>query len=51
VPAVVGLSQIGRVSMRVQQLDRALTFYRDMLGLPLLFKTPPQLAPSARARR
>jgi catechol 2,3-dioxygenase-like lactoylglutathione lyase family enzyme len=44
VPAVVGLSQIGQVSMRVRDLDRAVTFYRDMLGLPFLFKAPPQLA-------
>lgn len=44
VPAVVGLSQIGQVSMRARDLDRAVTFYRDTLGLPFLFKAPPQLA-------
>jgi len=44
VPAPVSLSQIGQVSMRARDLDRAVTFYRDKLGLPFLFKAPPQLA-------
>jgi predicted enzyme related to lactoylglutathione lyase len=44
VPAVMGLSQIGQVSTRVRDLDRAVTFYRDVLGLPFLFNAPPQLA-------
>jgi len=39
-----GLSRIGQVSMRAQDLDRAIAFYRDTLGLPFLFKAPPQLA-------
>ena len=43
-PAVVGLSKIGQVSMRARDLDRAVAFYRDMLGLQFLFKAPPQLA-------
>jgi methylmalonyl-CoA/ethylmalonyl-CoA epimerase len=31
-----GLSRIGQVSMRAQDLDRAIAFYRDTLGLPQL---------------
>ena len=42
--AVGALSRIGQVSMRVHDLDRAIAFYRDALGLPFLFKAPPQLA-------
>jgi methylmalonyl-CoA/ethylmalonyl-CoA epimerase len=30
--------------MRARDLDRAVGFYRDKLGLPFLFKAPPQLA-------
>ena len=30
--------------MRIHDLDRATTFYRDALGLPFLFAAPPGLA-------
>jgi len=40
----VGLSRIGQVSMTARDLDRAVRFYRDVLGLPFLFTAPPQLA-------
>jgi methylmalonyl-CoA/ethylmalonyl-CoA epimerase len=39
-----GLSQIGQIAMRVRDLERAVTFYRDTLALPFLFEAPPQLA-------
>jgi len=39
-----GLSQIGQIAMRVRNLDRAVAFYRDSLGLRFLFEAPPQLA-------
>jgi methylmalonyl-CoA/ethylmalonyl-CoA epimerase len=42
--AVVGLSRIGQISMTARDIDRAIVFYRDALGLPFLFKAPPQLA-------
>ncbi len=42
--AVTGLSQIGQISMTARNLDRAVRFYRDTLGLPFLFTAPPQLA-------
>ena len=42
--AVSGLSRIGQISMTARDLDRAITFYRDTLGLRFLFRAPPQLA-------
>jgi methylmalonyl-CoA/ethylmalonyl-CoA epimerase len=39
-----GLSAIGQIALVVQSLDRAVEFYRDSLGLPLLFQAPPSLA-------
>jgi predicted enzyme related to lactoylglutathione lyase len=39
-----GLSRLGQISMRARDLDRAVQFYRDTLGLPFLFKAPPQMA-------
>lgn len=42
--AVTGLSRLGQVSMTARNLDRAVRFYRDTLGLPFLFTAPPQLA-------
>ncbi len=38
------LSRIGQIAVRVHDLDRAITFYRDTLGLPFLFQAPPGLA-------
>lgn len=31
---------LGQLALRVQDLDRATAFYRDTLGLPLLFQFP-----------
>jgi predicted enzyme related to lactoylglutathione lyase len=39
-----GLSRIHQISMRAHDVDRAVTFYRDALGLPFLFAAPPRLA-------
>jgi catechol 2,3-dioxygenase-like lactoylglutathione lyase family enzyme len=33
----IGISGIGQVAINVHDLDRATAFYRDTLGLPLLF--------------
>jgi catechol 2,3-dioxygenase-like lactoylglutathione lyase family enzyme len=41
---VHGLSRIGQIAMAARDLDRAVAFYRDVLGLPFLFKAPPALA-------
>ena len=42
--AVGGLSRIHQISMRARDVDRAVRFYRDTLGLPFLFAAPPRLA-------
>jgi len=44
VPSTTGLSRIGQIAMNAKNLDRAIRFYRDALGLPFLFQAPPQLA-------
>ena len=38
------LQRIHQVSIRISDIDRAVRFYRDTLGLKLLFQAPPQLA-------
>ena len=38
------LNQIGQIAVPVRDLDRAVGFYRDVLGMTLLFQAPPQLA-------
>ena len=40
----LGLSRIHQISVRARDIDRAVAFYRDALGLPFLFAAPPQLA-------
>jgi methylmalonyl-CoA/ethylmalonyl-CoA epimerase len=39
-----GLSRIHQISLRTHDVDRAVRFYRDTLGLPFLFAAPPRLA-------
>ena len=34
------ITQIGQIAIPVQELDRAVAFYRDVLGLPFLFQVP-----------
>jgi len=41
---VTGIHGIHQISMRTQDTARAVAFYRDALGLKLLFEAPPQLA-------
>ena len=45
-PAEVDLSNatIGQLLIPVENLDRAITFYRDTLGLRFLFSAPPQMS-------
>jgi methylmalonyl-CoA/ethylmalonyl-CoA epimerase len=40
----VGISRLGQVQVRAHDVERATAFYRDVLGLKLLFKAPPGLA-------
>lgn len=41
---MAGLSAIGQLAIPVKDLDRAVGFYRDALGLRFLFQAPPGLA-------
>jgi methylmalonyl-CoA/ethylmalonyl-CoA epimerase len=36
----VSLSHIGQIAIRVKELDRAVSFYRDTLGVPFLYQFP-----------
>lgn len=35
----LGISRLGQVSINIHDLERATAFYRDKLGLPMLFST------------
>lgn len=39
-----GLNQIGQIAIPVSDLDKAVDFYRDVLGIRFLFQAPPGLA-------
>jgi methylmalonyl-CoA/ethylmalonyl-CoA epimerase len=39
-PASLGIQNVGQIAINVQDLERATAFYRDVLGLPLLFTVP-----------
>ena len=39
-----GLSTIEQIAVNAQEIDRAVAFYRDKLGMKLLFSVPPSLA-------
>jgi len=43
-PDMRGLSTIGQVAVHVQDLERAVAFYRDRLRMKFLFQAPPGLA-------
>ena len=38
-----GLDQIGQIAIPVSDVERAITFYRDVLGMRFLFQAPPGL--------
>jgi methylmalonyl-CoA/ethylmalonyl-CoA epimerase len=38
-----GLSQIGQIAVPVADVERAIAFYRDVLGMQFLFQAPPGL--------
>jgi methylmalonyl-CoA/ethylmalonyl-CoA epimerase len=42
--ALPGIRRIGQIAVRIDDLDRAVAFYRDVLGLTFLFQAPPGLA-------
>jgi catechol 2,3-dioxygenase-like lactoylglutathione lyase family enzyme len=37
-----GLARIGQIHVSVSDVDRAVAFYRDVLGVPFLFRVPGQ---------
>jgi methylmalonyl-CoA/ethylmalonyl-CoA epimerase len=39
-----GLAQIGQIAVPVGDVERAIAFYRDTLGMRFLFQAPPGLA-------
>jgi len=39
-----GLNQIGQIAVPVNDIERSITFYRDILGMRFLFQAPPGLA-------
>ena len=40
----IALNKIGQIAVVVKDLDRAVAFYRDTLGMTFLFQAPPGLA-------
>jgi methylmalonyl-CoA/ethylmalonyl-CoA epimerase len=41
---VLGLGAIGQIAMNATDIPRAVRFYRDALGMRLLFEVPPKMA-------
>src|SRR5947208_12298628 len=44
IPIGPTLSSIGQIFVNVMDLDRAIAFYRDTLGMKFLFQAPPNMA-------
>lgn len=42
--APVALQQIAQIAVNVKDVSRAVAYYRDVLGLKLLFEVPPKMA-------
>jgi len=42
-PSTLHLDQIGQIAMPVRDVEKAIAFYRDVLGMRFLFKAPPGL--------
>jgi catechol 2,3-dioxygenase-like lactoylglutathione lyase family enzyme len=40
----MSLSALGQIALTVTDLDAAVAFYKEKLGLPFLFSAPPKLA-------
>jgi methylmalonyl-CoA/ethylmalonyl-CoA epimerase len=41
--AEIGISRLGQIAINAHDVERAATFYAEVLGLKLLFKAPPAL--------
>ena len=44
IPIAPTISRIGQIFVNVKDLERAISFYRDTLGIPFLFQAPPNMA-------
>src|SRR5260370_21947148 len=44
IPIGPRLSRIGQIFVNVKDLERAIAFYRDILGMTFLFQAPPNMA-------
>src|SRR2546422_3441578 len=44
IPIGPTLSRIGQIFVNVKDLERAISFYRDVLGMQFLFQAPPNMA-------
>ena len=44
IPIGPSLTRIGQIFVNVKDFDRAIAFYRDVLGMKFLFQAPPQMA-------
>jgi len=44
IPIGPTLNQIGQIFVNVKDLERAVAFYRDTLGMTFLFQAPPHMA-------
>jgi predicted enzyme related to lactoylglutathione lyase len=44
IPIGPSLSRIGQIFVNVKDLNRAIAFYRDILGMKFLFQAPPNMA-------
>ena len=44
IAAGIGISRVGQIAINAHDVERAASFYQDMLGLKLLFKAGPGLA-------
>jgi predicted enzyme related to lactoylglutathione lyase len=44
IPIGPSLSRIGQIFVNVKDIDRAIGFYRDILGMVFLFEAPPSMA-------
>ncbi len=40
----IGLGAIGQIAVNAHDVERAVKFYRDALGMRLLFEVPPKMA-------
>jgi methylmalonyl-CoA/ethylmalonyl-CoA epimerase len=40
----VNLSEIGQIAVNAKDIPKAVEFYRDVLGMQLLFEMPPKMA-------